>query len=436
MRSWRLWSGRARFGLLLLAGALVLVAACDDDDDAAGPATGDGVTQDVQDDDDAGADDGGAAGSDEGPGGTGFAGEGLVEGAGSFDWDVRRVDRGTKPDIALDTDGTPLIAYMLERTGAAGFVRVAAASGDGFEVETLQNGYLYGPLDIEVSADGVAVVAYHQHDWQDAAVAVREGGVWDVQRVEHAGHDGWDDSVAFGPDGQIHLLSVDPAQFGGPEGIEYATGTDGAWSVQAVGAGPQPYEWGTDIAVDAAGGVHIVYFDAANGDLVYGELADGGWVLTTIFSDGDAGRFAVLALDAAGSPHVAFYQSADAVREEGRNGGSVVYGTLGAEGWEFQTIAELTDQVLGFEGARRTVAIALANGQPVVAFIDEARLGLAQLTDVGWIEETVIRAGSNPLQVVGLAVDAAGAPHLTFSTISGNGPLDGEVWYVAPVAKE
>ncbi len=122
-------------------------------------------------------------------------------------------------------------------------------------------------------------------------------------------------------------------------------------------------------------------------------------------------------------------------RETGRNGGSVIYGERGDDGWSFQTVATLTDQVLGFAGARRTVALEIAGGEPVVAFVDESRLGLARRSDGAWTEETILAAGDDPFQVAGLALDAAGAPHLTFSTVTGSDPLDGEVWYVAPQAK-
>ena len=98
-------------------------------------------------------------------------------------------------------------------------------------------------------------------------------------------------------------------------------------------------------------------------------------------------------------------------------------------------MAGLDNVVLGLEGARRTVAIEIAAGGPVIAYIDESVLGLATLTDGAWSAEVVFEAGGDPFQVVGLALDADGAPHLTFSTITGNGPLDGEVWYVAPLAK-
>ena len=143
----------------------------------------------------------------------------------------------------------------------------------------------------------------------------------------------------------------------------------------------------------------------------------------------------MLALDADGRPHVAFIQSDATLREEGRNTGSVVYGAFDGSAWSFEQVASLDNLVLGFEGARRTVAIALAAGGPVIAYIDESVLGLATLSDGTWSVETLFAAGDQPFQVVGLALDADGAPHLTFSTITGNGPLDGEVWYVAPLAK-
>ena len=93
------------------------------------------------------------------------------------------------------------------------------------------------------------------------------------------------------------------------------------------------------------------------------------------------------------------------------------------------------DQLLGFENARRTVAIAVSAGEPLVAFVDRVRLGVARRSDGAWTPETIIEAGDEPFQVVGMVLDASGAPHLTFSTVTGNGPLDGEVWYVAPLLK-
>ena len=87
----------------------------------------------------------------------------------AFSFAISRVDRGTKPDIALDADGSPLIAYMLERMGNQGWVKVAKA--DGSNVQQVHTGYVYGPLDLELAPDGRVVVAYHDHDNEDGAMA-------------------------------------------------------------------------------------------------------------------------------------------------------------------------------------------------------------------------------------------------------------------------
>ena len=363
-----------------------------------------------------------------------FDGANDYAGDGAFDWRVARVDQGVKPDLVL-RDGQPLIAYMLERTGDAGYVRVASGDPAAFQIDDLQRGYFYGPLDIELSADGVAAVGYHNHDWEDGAVAVQSGGGWDLSRIADGGHDGWDSALAFGPDGGLHFLGVDPAQFGGADGVEHAALVNGAWQVTPVGSGPQPYEWGTDIAVDAQGGLHAVYFDAGGRDLVYASNTGSGWQISSIYTDGDAGRFAVLALAADGAPHVAFFQSDAAVNPQGPAPGAIVYGTTQDGAWTFEAIGEVGgNHVLGFEDARRSIAISLHDDRPSVAWIDRAQLSLARHDGDAWAVETVLESGGQEFQVVGLALDDSGAPHLTFATVS-HGPLDGEVWYVAPVAR-
>ena len=368
-----------------------------------------------------------------------FDGEGLFAGAGAFDWRIARVDQGTKPGIALEPDGTPLIAYLLERLGSDGWVRVASPNGDGFDVDTLQEGYNYGPLDVRVSPQGVAAVAYHFHDWEDGVLAVRESpGQWDLNRIGHPGHDGWDSAAAIAPDGSFFFAGVDPVQFGATSGVEVATlaGSGADFRVEAVGSGPQPYEWGVGLAVDANGVGHITYFDAGGQDLIYGENGGGGWDLQPIFTDGDAGRFSVITIADDGAPHVAFFQSDDRVNETGEAPGDIVYGTQTGNAWNFETVGRVENQVLGMTRARRTAAIAMAGGQPIVAFIDESRLAIAARTAGGdWDVETIVEAGGDPFQVVGLAVDNTGTPHLTFSTISQNNPLDGDVWYVQGVRK-
>ena len=190
---------------------------------------------------------------------------------------ITRVDGGTKPDIAIDAEGQPLIAYMLERMGAEGWVKVVNA--DGSNSEQIHTGYVYGPLDIESSADGRVVVGYHDHDNEDGSIATREGGAWSVTTIAHDGHDGWDSSIAFGQNGEIYYLGVDPSQFGSADGVELATLSGGTFTVRGLGSGPQPYEWGVDVAVGPDGELAAVFFDAVNQDLVFAVEDGDGFAL-------------------------------------------------------------------------------------------------------------------------------------------------------------
>ena len=177
-----------------------------------------------------------------------------------------------------------------------------------------------------------------------------------------------------------------------------------------------------------------VYFDAAGGDLVYATLESDAWTTEVAYDSGDAGRFAVIAIDSRDRVHTAFLAS-ESFAEEGRNRVDVVYGLLDGGEWIFEVVTTLDVVVAGFTGVRRVVAIGLHEDEPTIAFVEDARVGLATRADGTWSAETVVEARSQRLQVVGLALDDAGAPHLTFSSLTSNSPLDGDVWYVAPRAR-
>jgi hypothetical protein len=79
----------------------------------------------------------------------------------NFNWLVEEVGKGTKPAIAIAPDGTPNIAFMFESQD--GFVKAGARIDGAWDISTVADGYYYGPLDIAVGPDGVAQVAWHDH---------------------------------------------------------------------------------------------------------------------------------------------------------------------------------------------------------------------------------------------------------------------------------
>ena len=150
-----------------------------------------------------------------------------------FDWNLIQVGEGIKPAIGVDKSGIVHIAFIAEADHGGVFYG-SNASGD-FEIETVSEGYFYGPLDLALGPDGAPYIAYHDHqdttvnpELGDEVVAILKDGSWDLVTVEHAGHDGWDNSIAVDSSGNWHTAAVDPSQFNSESGIEYATDTGGS----------------------------------------------------------------------------------------------------------------------------------------------------------------------------------------------------------------
>ena len=139
---------------------------------------------------------------------------------------------------------------------------------------------------------------------------------WQLVTVEDVGHDGWDNSIVVDSGGNWHTSAVDPAQFGGESGVEYATNAGGSVSVTAVGSGPINYEFGTSIQLDNDGLPGIVYYDQAEMGLEYAKFDGNQWLVVLVDNNGDAGRYATLVYDSANNPHVSyFFFAGDTTRE-------------------------------------------------------------------------------------------------------------------------
>ena len=331
-------------------------------------------------------------------------------------WDIEQVGEGTKPEIALSPEGAPQIAYMIE--DFSGGVFLAVKEG-GWQSETVSTGYFYGPLDYAIDAQGVSHIVYHDHTSEDATYAFKEGGSWHLEVVSHPGHDGWDSSIALGPAGEVHLSFIDPSQFGSADGVEWAVRLGGTWSIGGIGSGPIPYEFGTAIAVDGGGRPHLVYHDGSErlnveggSDLFYALLNDqGSWDIEAVDTEGDAGKFASLALDSERRPHIAYFSW------EQRNSGALKYARWDGAEWEIETIDGLDDVEISFLGARRMMSLALdADDRPHIAYADREALKYACWQGDGWHVQVVTQA--SPGQVLGqlaaLALDGDGRPHVAY----------------------
>ena len=227
---------------------------------------------------------------------------------GAFVWEIGEVDKGTKPSIALTSDGTPYVAYMLE--AMPGYVKNAIKNGPGWDISTIKEGYFYGPLDISIGPDDVAHVTYHDHQENsfqpnkgDAVVAVESEGGWDIETIFDSGHDGWDTRITVADDGSVHVSAIDPEEFGG-RGVEYYVRDDtGKWKVESIGSGSLTYKYATSVGVDPEGAPHLAFFDQKSNDLALATRSDSGWTIEVVDGDGDTGLFSSLVIDADGRFH-------------------------------------------------------------------------------------------------------------------------------------
>ena len=345
-------------------------------------------------------------------------------------WTATLIGAGTKPSLALDADGRPAVAFLFEDI-PEGFVAYASST-DGWTVDPVVEGYFYGPIGLDFDPDNRPNIAYHDHqadnfdqELGDLSYALREAAGWRVEAAASDGHDGWDSTIRVGADGIVRAAGVDPSQFDRAEGVEYYELVDGQWIVEEIGSGPIEYEWNVDLQVAADGTVGLTYFATTTTDLVFASRAPGEtWTLETVVLEGDVGRFSSFAFDADGVVHISYW-NADAAE--------VTYATNGAGSWETSTVAGLGAVEVGHEGARRITSLGLdPDGSAVIAYSDTTGVWLArQSADGIWQSEQIVTAGSRPFgQLVTLAVDAAGTPHLAYTEITGHGPLSGEVVYV------
>ncbi len=324
-------------------------------------------------------------------------------------WTITRVGTGIKPALALDASGQPAIAWLVEELDE-GFVSYAAAA-EGWSEDRLVEGYFYGPIGLAFDPDGNPHIAYHDHqattfepDLGDLSHAVRQDGTWALEPATDDGHDGWDSTIAIGPDGTVRAAGIDPQQFDRTDGVEYYELGPGGWEVTAIGSGPIEYEWNVSLAVSDAGVVGLSYFDNNSADLIYAQLADGSWDLEVVDSDGDVGRFSSLAFDADSNPHLSYYDV----------DGTVRYAAKAGEAWSIEEVGRLDDVEIAFAGARRITAIDIdSSGSPQVVFGDRSVVRHATRTAAGWETTDVFSASDQPLgQLVSFALGSDDTPHV------------------------
>ena len=358
----------------------------------------------------------------------------------NFNWLVEEVGKGTKPAIAIAPDGTPNIAFMFESQD--GFVKAGARVDGAWDISTVADGYYYGPLDIAVGPDGVAQVAWHDHQASsfqpnlgDIELGIKTADGWTRKTLGDGGHDGWDTRLIIDDNGVVHVAGIDPMEFGG-DGVEYyRVDTNGDVTVEDVGSGPLSYKFAVSVDVDSAGTAYVTYYDQNSNDLILAKRGDESWSRETVDADGSAGQFAELAIDGSDRIHISY------VTQTGDDEAVVMYATRGADesDWTITDVDTLSNIFYGFEGARELTSISIDSvGNPWIAYTDEVNLKLAVWDGNAFRSETISTSEDRgPVfgQLVSLGLDWDDVAHIATFEVTATGPLNGNVLYFRGTAK-
>lgn len=191
------------------------------------------------------------------------------------------------------------------------------------------------------------------------------------------------------------------------------------WHVENVPSTPgSDAGWYASLAIDATGGLHVAYFDAAHKGLLYSFRGRGDkqWFTTAVDYKG-AGTYVSLAVDAAGQPHFAY----NSFYEDGLH-----YAMWDGKRWHRQNIDPehtnyFTSIQLDKEGHPR-ISYYLYHA-PDKSYL--LHLKFASFDGKNWTIETVDKRPETG-KFNSLAVDSLGRPHIAYSNVSA-----GDLMYAA-----
>ena len=162
----------------------------------------------------------------------------------------------------------------------------------------------------------------------------------------------------------------------------------------------------TSLALDAAGNPHISYFDYTSSKLKYAAWNGTGWDVQIVDTTADVGEYTSLALNDDGWPRISYYDWTH---------GALKYAAWNGAEWELQTLDDGTDKT----GTGLYTSLELdSDGNPHISYHDRDnhKLKYAVWDGTNWVIET-IDAGYPTDFESPLALDSRGAPHIAYYRI-------------------
>src|SRR4030042_3712719 len=130
------------------------------------------------------------------------------------------------------------------------------------------------------------------------------------------------------------------------------------------------------IAIDAAGNLHISYYDSVNGNIKYAHTPNGSWSISTVDFNGDVGSYSSLAVNSSGFPQISYYD---------KTNGNLKYASFNGTTWILQNL-----DTSGDTGLFTSIALG-QNQRPAISYYDNTNeyLRYGYYNGSNWTYQTV-----------------------------------------------
>jgi len=318
-------------------------------------------------------------------------------------WTIQTVDPAgvmAGRSLAVDSGGTPQVAYTGSNIGGRAELRLARLTRTGWLVQVVDTllPYQVGfEPSLRLDRQDYAHISYRAYN--GLKYARWTGSEW--YRVVVDPTESRDTSLALDATGTPHITYR--------RGLElvYARRPGLNWTFRTLDTARTT---GThtalalDITGDAGDEVHISYRDAESGSLRYARQSGEAWALHVVDATPGLPAYTAVALHD-DLPRIAYYRYADA-----QTPGQLRYAAWTGSQWQLTTI-DGDVGALDFTGPKRPALRFDAGGQPHIAYYDgsDQSVKIATWTGAAWTTDTV----AGPMQTgeaISLALDRGGAP--------------------------
>ncbi len=219
------------------------------------------------------------------------------------EWSVLLVGKNVGPaaSLALDSLGYPHVIYV--HGGALVYSRYDSSQWWPRVIDI-------GPVGdfnaLRLDSHNFARIAYYD-SYNTALKYVKcSGMIWKTEVVDNVGVAGWFISLALDQQENPHLSYYTST----PDyAVKYAHWDGDSWQIETVDASVGAIGGHTSIAIDASGTPSIAYYDPAHGALKYARREGTSWAVETV-DGGEVGKFCSLALDSTDRPHISYRDQA------------------------------------------------------------------------------------------------------------------------------